>query len=94
MMVGVFSLTFPRHSCFDLTTATLISRATALHQEVLGKASRAATSKTAQRTLVNLSLLLGASLFLLPVAVIATIVFFRNYLPEHVVTTPVHLQYG
>ncbi|OHE94543.1 hypothetical protein CORC01_10176 [Colletotrichum orchidophilum] len=62
--------------------------------EVLSKASRAATSKTAQRTLVNASLLVGASLFLLPFAAIASVLFFRDYLPEQVVTTPVHLQYG
>ncbi|KAK2001244.1 hypothetical protein LX36DRAFT_653540 [Colletotrichum falcatum] len=62
--------------------------------EVLGKASRAATSKTAQRTLVNVSLLVGTSLFLLPFAAVASIIFFRNYLPDQVVTAPVHLQYG
>ncbi|KAK1974318.1 putative adipose-regulatory protein-domain-containing protein [Colletotrichum cereale] len=62
--------------------------------EVLGKASRAATSKTAQRTLVNVSLLVGASLFLLPFAAVASILFFRNYLPDQVVAAPVHLQYG
>ncbi|KAL0934204.1 cell division control protein [Colletotrichum truncatum] len=62
--------------------------------EALGKASRAAASKTAQRTLVNLSLLMGTSLILLPFAAIASVLFFRNYLPDHVVTVPVHLQYG
>ncbi|KAK1546038.1 hypothetical protein CPAR01_00005 [Colletotrichum paranaense] len=62
--------------------------------EVLSKASRVATSKTAQRTIVNASLLVGTSLFLLPFAAIASILFFRDYLPEQVVTTPVHLQYG
>lgn len=61
---------------------------------MLSKASRAATSKTAQRTLVNASLLVGTSLFLLPFAAIASVLFFRDYLPEQVVTTAVHLQYG
>lgn len=48
----------------------------------------------AQRTLVNLGLLIGTSLVLLPIAVVASILFFNNYLPDEVVTTPVYLQYG
>ncbi|OLN95991.1 Seipin [Colletotrichum chlorophyti] len=62
--------------------------------EALTLASRAATSKTAQRTLVNVSLLVGTTLFLLPFAIVASILFFHNYLPDQVVTIPVHLQYG
>ncbi|KAL3290953.1 cell division control protein [Colletotrichum asianum] len=63
-------------------------------EEALSKASRAATSKTAQRTLVNVTLLVGTSLLLLPLAATASLLFFRNYLPDQVVSAPVHLQYG
>ncbi|KAF4806120.1 Septation protein imp2 [Colletotrichum siamense] len=63
-------------------------------EEALSKASRAATSKTAQRTLVNVTLLIGTSLLLLPLAATASLLFFRNYLPDQVVSAPVHLQYG
>ncbi|KAF3801688.1 Septation protein imp2 [Colletotrichum gloeosporioides] len=63
-------------------------------EEALSKASRAATSKTAQRALVNVTLLVGTSLLLLPLAATASLLFFRNYLPDQVVSAPVHLQYG
>ncbi|TDZ24735.1 Seipin-like protein [Colletotrichum orbiculare MAFF 240422] len=62
--------------------------------ETLGKVSEAATSKTAQRTLVNLSLLTLTSFLLLIPALLASTLFFQNYLPDQVLTTPVHLQYG
>jgi len=52
------------------------------------------TSKTAQRTLVNASLVIGGSTSLFCLAGIATSLFFHHYLPQQVVTVPIHLQYG
>ncbi|KAH8904268.1 hypothetical protein BR93DRAFT_939925 [Coniochaeta sp. PMI_546] len=64
------------------------------HQEMLTQTYRAATSKAAQRTLLNTVLLTSASTFLYVLAAIAYILFYNAYLPDQVTTLPIHLQYG
>lgn len=63
-------------------------------QDVLRQTYRAATSKTAQRTLLNTVLLTFASTFLYALAAAAYIIFYNAYLPDQVTTLPIHLQYG
>ncbi|KAH8884670.1 hypothetical protein GQ53DRAFT_810735 [Thozetella sp. PMI_491] len=53
-----------------------------------------ATSKSAQRTLLNTFLLVIASVILYGFAALAYLLFYHNYLPDQVTTIPVHLQYG
>jgi seipin len=53
-----------------------------------------ATSREARMTLVNAVLLVGFSTILFSFAVIASGLFYRNYVPQQVVVTPIHLQYG
>lgn len=60
----------------------------------LGGVYRAVTSRTAQRTLVTMALFGTAGLVLLGVACTAYWAFYWSYLPDQVVTLPVHLQYG
>ncbi|KAJ9151249.1 Seipin [Pleurostoma richardsiae] len=54
----------------------------------------AATSKTAQRTLLNTILAAAASSVLFGLAAIAYLLFYHNYLPDQITTIPIHLQYG
>lgn len=63
-------------------------------QDILKSTYRAATSKTAQRTLVNTVLLTAASAFLYALAAVAYILFYNAYLPDQVTVLPIHLQYG
>jgi hypothetical protein len=69
-------------------------RLTWYHQDILNQTYRAATSKTAQRTVLNTVLLTSASTFLYALAAIAYILFYNAYLPDQVTTLPIHLQYG
>ena len=55
---------------------------------------KAATSKAAQRTLLNTVLLATASAVLYGAAALGYVLFYHNYLPDQVTTVPVHLQYG
>ncbi|KAH6658859.1 putative adipose-regulatory protein-domain-containing protein [Plectosphaerella plurivora] len=57
-------------------------------------ATRLVTSRGIQRTALNLALLVTASLCLLSLAILATGLFFQNYLPDQVIETPLFLQYG
>jgi hypothetical protein len=61
---------------------------------MLATSYRAATSKTAQRTVLNTILVTTASAFLYALAAIAYILFYNAYLPDQVTTLPIHLQYN
>jgi seipin len=54
----------------------------------------AATSKTAQRTLLTTILFTFLSSVLFLFACVAYLAFYHEYLPDQVLTLPVHLQYG
>lgn len=56
--------------------------------------ARAFTSKSAQRTVVNLTLLAASLISLLCLATIATGLFWHSYMPDQVITAPLYLQYG
>lgn len=60
----------------------------------VGTVYGAATSKTAQRTLLNTVLFGILSAGLLALACLAYLAFYHEYLPDQVFTVPVHLQYG
>lgn len=62
--------------------------------DFIRRSYRAATSKTAQRTLLNTVLIIGASVVLYGLAAVAYLLFYHNYLPDQVTTIPIHLQYG
>lgn len=62
-------------------------------QEQLQTATRLVTSRGIQRTAVNLTLLVTGSLCLLGLALLATGLFYENYLPDQVIETPLFLQY-
>ncbi|OIW25017.1 hypothetical protein CONLIGDRAFT_78232 [Coniochaeta ligniaria NRRL 30616] len=64
------------------------------NQDILNQTYRTATSKTAQRTLLNTVLLTSASAILYAFAALAYIIFYNAYLPDQVTTLPIHLQYG
>lgn len=55
---------------------------------------RAATSKTAQRTVLTTLLFAFLSSVLFGLACVAYLAFYHEYLPDQVTTVPVHLQYG
>lgn len=55
---------------------------------------RVATSKPVQRAAINTALLASGAISLFCLAAIATGLFFQNFVPDHLVTIPVHLQYG
>lgn len=59
-----------------------------------GAAWDAATSKTAQRTVVMGLLLAFVSIMLFVFAAVGYLAFYHAYLPDQVTTVPVHLQYG
>ncbi|KAJ0110012.1 hypothetical protein J7T55_014814 [Diaporthe amygdali] len=54
----------------------------------------AATSKTAQRTLLTTVLFAFLSSILFGFACVGYLAFYHEYLPDQVMTVPVHLQYG
>lgn len=62
--------------------------------QTAGSVGRALTSKTAQRTLVTTVLFSLVSVILFAVACVGYLAFYHNYLPNQVVSLPVHLQYG
>ncbi|KAJ4393043.1 hypothetical protein N0V93_002249 [Gnomoniopsis smithogilvyi] len=62
--------------------------------QTAGSVGRALTSKTAQRTLVTTVLFSLVSVVLFAVACVGYLAFYHNYLPDQVVSLPVHLQYG
>ncbi|KAK7426707.1 hypothetical protein QQZ08_006743 [Neonectria magnoliae] len=62
--------------------------------DTLQETARLVTSKPVQRVVVNTVLLVSSAATLLGLAGIASALFFQNFLPHQVVTTPVHLQYG
>lgn len=62
--------------------------------QTAGSVWRALTSKTAQRTLVTTVLFSLVSAALFAVACVGYLAFYHNYLPDQVVSLPVHLQYG
>lgn len=61
---------------------------------MLQETARAATSKSAQRAVVNTVLLICTGVLLFVLAVLSTALFYREYMPDLVATAPVHLQYG
>lgn len=63
-------------------------------QEILEETVRVATSKPVQRAAINTALLVSGAVTLFCLAAIATGLFFQNFVPDHFVKTPVHLQYG
>ncbi|KAH8176856.1 adipose-regulatory protein [Sarocladium implicatum] len=63
-------------------------------EDTLQQTARTVTSKPVQRAVVTSFLALIAALSLFFTAAIATALFFQNYVPDQVLTTPVHLQYG
>ena len=54
----------------------------------------AATSKTAQRTLLTTLLFTFLSAILFGFACVGYLAFYHEYLPDQIMTVPVHLQYG
>lgn len=58
------------------------------------KAYQAVTSKSTQRALINIGLLLGATIPLFFLAIVATSSFYHNYVPDQVIQAPIYLQYG
>ncbi|KAL7799201.1 tubulin-tyrosine ligase [Trichoderma ceciliae] len=62
--------------------------------ETFQETARVVTSKPVQRAVVNIVLLVSGAVTLLCLAAIASVLFFRNFVPDQFVTTPVHLQYG
>lgn len=63
-------------------------------QDTLDRAYDVITSRPARRTLLNTILLATASTVLYVIAVVAYVLFYRNFLPDQVATVPLHLQYG
>lgn len=59
-----------------------------------GKLWAAATSRTAQRTVLTTVAFAIVSGVLFAVACLGYAAFYHNYLPDQVTTVPVHLQYG
>lgn len=62
--------------------------------QTAGSVGRALTSKTAQRTLLTTVLFALGSVVLFAVACVGYLAFYHNYLPDQVISLPVHLQYG
>ncbi|PHH89697.1 hypothetical protein CDD83_5478 [Cordyceps sp. RAO-2017] len=62
--------------------------------DALEETVRVATSKPVQRAAVNTALLVSGAATLFCLAAIATGLFFQNFVPDHLVKIPVHLQYG
>lgn len=62
--------------------------------QTAGSVGRALTSKTAQRTLLTTVLFSLVSVVLFAVACVGYLAFYHNYLPDQVISLPVHLQYG
>ena len=54
---------------------------------------RLATSPPARRTYLGTFLFLATSFILLCIAVLAYSVFYYNYVPQKLVSVPIHLQY-
>jgi seipin len=65
-----------------------------IEQETLQETARLITSKPVQRAVVSTVLLFSGAGTLLGLAAIASALFFQNFLPHQVVTTPLYLQYG
>ncbi|KAH6894302.1 hypothetical protein B0T10DRAFT_399347 [Thelonectria olida] len=65
-----------------------------IEQETLQETAQLITSKPVQRAVVSTVLLFSGAATLLGFAAIASALFFQNFLPHQVVTTPVYLQYG
>ena len=63
-------------------------------QDTIQQTARVVTSKPVQRAVVNTVLVVSSAVSLLCVAAIASALFFQNFVPDQVLTTPVHLQYG
>lgn len=62
--------------------------------QTAGSVGRALTSKTAQRTLLTTVLFSLVSVVLFAVACVGYLAFYHNYLPDQVISLPIHLQYG
>lgn len=62
--------------------------------QVTGAVWRAATSKTAQRTLVTTVLFGAVSALMFGVACLAYLTFYQRFMPSQVMKLPMHLQYG
>ena len=62
--------------------------------DVTSSVYNAATSKTAQRTLLTTLLFTFLSAVLFVFACVGYLAFYHEYLPDQVMTVPVHLQYG
>jgi seipin len=62
--------------------------------ESIQKTARAVTSKPVQRAVVSSVILILGALVLLGFSSVASVLFFKSFLPDEIVTTPVHLQYG
>lgn len=62
--------------------------------QTAGSVGRALTSKTAQRTLLTTVLFALGSVVLFAVACVGYLAFYHNFLPDQVISLPVHLQYG
>lgn len=62
-------------------------------QETVENTVRAMTSKPVQRAAVNVVLLVSGVAALLGLASLATIIFFKNFVPDQFITKPVFLQY-
>ncbi|KAH7021023.1 putative adipose-regulatory protein-domain-containing protein [Microdochium trichocladiopsis] len=62
--------------------------------EYLLRPLRVATSPPARRTYLGTILFLATSFILLCIAVLAYLVFYFNYVPQKLVSVPIHLQYN
>ncbi|KAH7157695.1 hypothetical protein B0J13DRAFT_617767 [Dactylonectria estremocensis] len=82
------------HSIDSKIHASRVNRCARPAMETLQQTARLATSKPVQRVVVNTILLGSSAVTLLGLAGIASALFFQNFLPHEVVTTPLYLQYG
>lgn len=62
--------------------------------DVASTVYNAITSKTAQRTVLTTLLFAFLSSVLFGFACVGYLAFYHEYLPDQVMTVPVHLQYG
>ncbi|KAF7547802.1 hypothetical protein G7046_g8895 [Stylonectria norvegica] len=91
-----FSLTTPS----ELNNSTITTSVRVVHvgmdalQETVQETARVVTSKPVQRAVVHTVLFVSSVVTLFCFAAVASALFFQNFVPDQVVTRPVHLQYG
>ncbi|KAI0004428.1 hypothetical protein F4779DRAFT_630376 [Xylariaceae sp. FL0662B] len=82
------------HSGNGVGRGGLTTLAHSLTQEYIKTSYQTATSPAAKRTYLSAFLFLATSLALLCIAALTYPVFYYNYVPQKVISVPVHLQYN